>query len=176
MAFLNIPPEYSNRSAAEIAAQAGTGGLPLIPPGKYTGLFVTSEMKPTTTGGQMLVMKAVITQGDHRDTELTERLNLINNNPVAMKIAYETLAKIANAIGLTAIPTDSAALHNKPMTFVVKTEVGQPYKDKNTGETRQGKDYSTIAGYEPIPQVGISGVASVGAATAAVMPWDKKAV
>jgi len=173
MAFLNIPQEYASKTTEEIVANAGTGGLPLIPPGKYQGLFVTSELKPTSNGaGQFLEMKAVITQGEHRDVEFIERLNLINPNATAVKIGYETLAKIAKAVGFAQIPSDSTALHNKPLLLVIKTEKGTPYKDKLTGETKEGKDKSIIAGYEPLPQVGVVGAAPAQTATA--LPWGRK--
>ena len=173
MAFLNIPQEYASKSTEEIVAQAGSGGLPLIPEGKYQGLFVTSEFKPTSSGGEMLVMKAVITQGEYRDTELRENLNLINNNATTVEIAYKTLAKIAKSVGFAQIPSDSSVLHNKPLLLVIKTEKGKQYKDKVTGETREGKDRSVIKGYEALPQVGIVGAAPA-VAQAAAMPWGKK--
>ena len=170
MAFLQIPQEFANRSTDEIVAQAGTGALPLIPPGKYTGLFLSSEMKPTQTGGQMLVMKGVITQGEYKDTELTERLNLVNSNTVAVKIAYETLAKIAKAAGHSSIPSDSNLLHNKPMIFVVETEKGTSYTDKATGEARVGRDRSRLASYEPMPKTGLAGAPAPASPTS--LPWQ----
>lgn len=151
MAFINVPQEFANKDTAEIVANAGSGGLPLIPPGDYVGVFLKSEMKETSTGGQMLVLTGVITQGEHRDTEFTERLNIINSNPIATKIAYETLAKISKAVGLVKIPTDSQALHNKPMIWKIKTEAGKPYQDKVTGETKQGSAKSILSGYDALP-------------------------
>jgi hypothetical protein len=174
MAFLNIPQEYASKSTEEIVANAGTGGLPLIAPGKYHGLFVTSELKPTKDGnGQFLEMKAVITQGEHRDVEFIERLNLINSNATAVKIAYETLAKIAKAVGFAQIPSDSSALHNKPLLLVIKTEKGTAYKDKVTGEIRDGKDKSVLSGFEPLPGIGVAGGAAL-AQQAAALPWGRK--
>jgi len=150
MAFINVPQEFT-KDTAEIVANAGSGGLPLIPAGDYVGVFLKSEMKETSTGGQMLVLTGVITQGEHRDTEFTERLNIINSNPIATKIAYETLAKISKAVGLVKIPSDSAALHNKPMVWKIKTEAGKPYQDKITGETRQGNAKSVLSGFDALP-------------------------
>lgn len=154
MAFLSIPQEFSSKSTSEIVASAGSGSLPLIPEGKYQGVILKSEMKDTQTGGQMLVLSCVVTKGDHADTEFTERLNLINSNPTAVKIAYETLAKIAFAAGFEKIPDDSNKLHNKPMIFVIKTEKGTTFKDKMTGEQREGKDKSVIRSFEPLPKTG----------------------
>ena len=175
MAFLQIPQEFLNKTTDEIVASAGTGSLPLIPPGKYRAVFIDSEMKPSSTGGQYLQLKAVIIHGEHQDVEFIERLNIVNQNATAVKIAYETLAKIAKAVGLAQIPADSSMLHNKPLIIVVKTEKGTPYKDKMTGETREGKDKSVIAGFEAMPQIGVVGTAAAAQPAASpALPWGRK--
>ena len=174
MAFLKVPEEYANKSTEEIVASAGTGGLPLIPPGKYHGIIVKSEFQKTQSGGEMLVLTNVITQGEHRDVEFIERLNLVNDNPVAVKIAFETLAKIAKAVGLSKIPTDSSELHNKPLLLTIKTEAGKPFKDKTTGEERMGKDKSVIGGYEALPKVGVAPMTAGVAQAGSALPWGKK--
>lgn len=169
MAFL---PQTQVTNVEEILANASSGSLPHIPDGEYTGLFVKSEMKQAQSGGQFLELTLVITQGQYKDTEFTERLNLVNNNQTAVKIAYETLARIAKAVGLSTIPQDSNALHNKPFSFKAKTEKGTEFTDKKTGEKRQGKDKSVIDSnsYKALPQVGASN--HVQAAVAGV-PWAK---
>jgi len=94
------------------------GGLPLIPAGKYTAIIVDSELKETSSrNGHLLALKLVITQGDYRDTEFTERLNIINPNETAVKIAYQTLARISEAVGMNQTPSDSTQLHNKPLVI-----------------------------------------------------------
>ncbi len=167
MAFLEIPHEFASKTTDEIVAQAGSP-LPLIPEGKYTAIISTSEMKDTSTGGKMLVAKFVITKGEHMNTELIERYNVVNANQTAVKIAYETLAKIAKAVGLKAIPKNSDAMHNKPLQIVVKTEKGTPFKDKVTGEERLGSDKSVIKGYEALPASEVQ----QSAQKKAKLPWE----
>lgn len=164
MAFLPT----QNESVDEILANAGTGKGPvLLPDGKYTAIIVETDMKSTKDGnGQFLYIKFVITQGQYRDTEFEERLNLVNNNQTAVKIAYESLARLAKALGYDKLPADSKDLHNKPVTLVLKTEAGKPYKDKE-GVTREGKDRSTIYGYEPASGTPVS------AGNANKLPWKR---
>lgn len=167
MAFLQVPQEFASKTTDDIVASAGSP-LPLIPEGKYQAMIVESEIKETSSGGHMLVLKAILTAGDYKGTEFTQRLNIINSNPVAVKIAYEELAKINKALGFKTIQPNSEALHGKPFLATVKTEKGTPYKDRMTGEMREGKDKSVIAGYDAIgPQL-------VGQqANAASLPWQK---
>jgi len=130
------------------------GNMPLIPPGQYQAVIVESEMKATKNGaGQMLVLKQVITQGQYANTEFIERLNIINNNQVAVEIAYKTLARISEALGMAKTPQDSMELHNKPLIIQIETEAGTPWKD-DKGVERQGKDKSIIAKYLPVPAGG----------------------
>jgi len=152
------------------------GGLPLIPPGKYRAVIVESDMKTTKDGnGQYLALKFVITEGQYANTEFTERLNLINNNATAVEIARKTLARICDAFGMDRTPSDSNALHNRPLLIAVETEIGKPYKG-NDGVERQGKDKSIIKGYSgigsesPIP-FDVPAAAGVKPAAA---PWGNR--
>lgn len=171
MAFLPIP---QNMKTDEVIAESGSGGgLPLIPEGDYTGVIVNSEMKSTSTGGQMLVLTAVITQGQYKDTEFTDRLNIVNSNETAVKIAYGTLAKIAKALGMDTLPDDSNKLHNKPLVLEIKTEVAKPYIDKQ-GVERTGTDKSIIKGYKALPTSGNAPTQTTPSASpAGALPWKK---
>ena len=56
----------------------GGGGV-LIPDGQYKALIVNSEMVQTKDKkGQFLALTVLITHGEQKGTELTERLNLVN--------------------------------------------------------------------------------------------------
>jgi len=159
--------------------------MPLIPEGNYTAVIVGSEFKDASTAGNKYVsLKIVVTQGQYANTEFTERLNIINSNPTAVKMAYETLARIAKAVGMASIPDDTSKLHNKPFTLKVVTEEAKPYKDKD-GVEREGKPKSIIdgRGYAPLPSVGthvatigetlnIPATATTPAQTAGKMPWE----
>ena len=145
-----------------------TGGVVKIPDGQYKAVIIDSELKTTSTGnGQFLALKIVITEGQFQDTEFTERLNIINPNSKAVEIAFKTLARISEALGMAQTPQDSAVLHNKPLIIVVGTEAGQDYKDKE-GVTHTGQDKSVIKKYLPLPQVGIGGKPAFASTTAAI--------
>lgn len=158
-----------------------TGGVVKIPDGQYKAVIIDSELKTTSNGnGQFLALKIVITEGQHQDTEFTERLNIINQNSKAVEIAFKTLARISEALGMAQTPQDSSVLHNKPLIIVVATEVGKDYKD-NDGVMRTGQDKSVIKKYLPAPQVGFSGQPAFAASATAQpvqssvqsAPWKK---
>lgn len=131
-----------------VADLPDTGGnTVLIPQGQYKAVIVSSEFKDTNNKeGKYLALKIVLTEGAYANTEFTERLNLINNNQKAVEIAYKTLARISEAVGMTQTPSDSTQLHNKPFVVDVVTEAGEPWTDKD-GNKREGKDKSVIKKY-----------------------------
>ena len=151
------------------------GGIVHIPDGKYQAVIVESELKPTSKNdGQFLLLKLVITQGPQANTELFERLNIINPNNTAVEIAFKTLARISEAVGMDSTPSDSKELHNKPLIIDVGTEAGKPWKDKE-GVEREGKDKSIIKKYLPVGSgvVGVTGAAQASAPAANKLPWQK---
>lgn len=95
-----------------------------VPPGQYIAKVQESEIKETSTGGQMLVLTFGIAAGAYSGKSFITRLNLVNSNPVAVKIANETLATITRACGLGLI-TDSDVLHGIPMVVTLKLNPGQ---------------------------------------------------
>jgi len=152
----------------------GGAGMPLIPPGQYQAVILNSEMVATRSGaGQMLVLDVTITQGQYANTEFKERLNIINSNPVAVEIAYKTLARVSEALGMVQTPADSTQLHNKPLMIEIATEAGEPYVD-NAGVQKQGKDKSIISKWLALPAGGAPNPLAQGAAVspspAAVSP------
>ena len=115
---------------AQLPQQYNTADLPdtggsktvLIPDGQYQAVIVESDFKETSNRqGQYLQLKVVITQGQFQNTEFIERLNIINQNPKAVEIAYKRLARISEAVGMTTTPRDSVELHNKPVLIETKT-------------------------------------------------------
>lgn len=135
------------------------GGPVLIDKGQYKAIFVNSEMKENKKKtGHFIEMKAVITEGRYMNTELIERLNVINPNQIAVKIAYQTLAKISSALGMHETPADTSELHGKPLIITVETDPGQAYEktDPVTGEVKTfpGNDASFIKDYSAVPSVG----------------------
>jgi hypothetical protein len=104
-----------------------------VPAGEYLVCVSDSDMKPTKSGsGQYLQLTFSILQGEHKNRKVYARLNLVNDNVTAVKIAKSELAAICQAVGVAEIK-DSAQLHNKPL--VVKVEVRE-YNGKESNEIR----------------------------------------
>jgi hypothetical protein len=167
-------PVYKTQDVKEVLSEAGSGPMAHIKPGEYKAVITNSELKDTKSGsGQYLQLSVVLTEGEYRDTELVERLNVINDNQTAVKIAYETLARIANAVGLTTMPEDSSAIHNKPFIVKIIDEEGKPYIDNN-GISQEGKVRSAIdsRGYKALPTVGNAESSKVSESTNQAMPWQ----
>lgn len=108
-----------------------------LPAGKYAAAIVGSEIKPTKSGqGQFLELKFQVLDGPHKDRTVFARLNLVNNNPVAVKMAQAELSAICRAVGVLT-PNDSVELHNLPLVISVKCK-----KRSDNGEIA-----NEIAGY-----------------------------
>jgi hypothetical protein len=120
-----------------------------IPPGSYTAMITHSELKDTSTGGQMIVLELDIQEGEFTGRKLFERLNIKNDNPKAVDIAFRTLGEIVKAVGKTTIK-DTEELHNKRLYVEVRIEPAQPYKDKKTGEQKEGSPQNSIKKFLPV--------------------------
>jgi hypothetical protein len=67
----------------DASAVEPSNGYDVLPPGKYLGHIVTSEMRVTKDGaGQYLYLELDILEGQYAGRKLFDRLNLINANPV----------------------------------------------------------------------------------------------
>ena len=107
-----------------------------LPAGEYQAIISESEMKPTKDGqGKFLQMKLQILNGQHQNRTLIDRLNLVNKNDVAVQIAKGTLSSICRAVNVLT-PNDSAELHNKPLTIIVKIK-----NDPNGNPQNEVKGY-----------------------------------
>lgn len=104
----------------------------LIPPGTYEAKIVKSDLAATKDGsGKMLVLEFEITV-DGRRRMHWERLNLVNKNADAVRIATRSLMQIAEAVGVAVPVVDSEDLHHKPMMVTVAIQEGKNgYEDSN---------------------------------------------
>jgi len=118
----------------------------VIPAGSYEAVITDSEMKATTTGGEMLVLSLQILNGEYQNRKVWDRLNLKNKSDTAVQIAKGTLSSICRAVGVMT-PKDSSELHNKPM--LIKIAI-QPAKGEY-GESNTIKSYRPRT-EGPIPQ------------------------
>ena len=109
------------------------GSFEPIPVGEYTVVISASEEKLTKDGnGKYLqLVYDVIDDNEYHGRKIFDRLNLVNNNETAVKIARSALSAICRAVGVMA-PSDSTELHDKP--FIVKVGIrkgNDEYPDSN---------------------------------------------
>ena len=100
-----------------------------IPAGKYLAVIVDSEMKATKNGdGHYLELQFQLLDDPYKNRVLWSRLNLDNQNPLAVQIARGQLSAICRAVGVMQ-PKDSVELHNLPLLVAVKCK-----KREDTGD------------------------------------------
>lgn len=100
-----------------------------IPAGRYMAVITASEMKPNKAGtGQFLELVFTIIEGEYKARQLWARLNLVNPNELAAKIAQAELSALCRAVGVMT-PNDSVELHNLPLVIRVRCR-----KRADTGE------------------------------------------
>jgi len=107
-------------------------GFEPIPAGDYSMQIIESTMKDTKAGtGQYLELRIQVLDAPHTGRLIFERLNLINPNAVAVKIANRTLADICEACGVMEVE-DSEELHGIEFTGKVAiTEAQGDYPPNN---------------------------------------------
>jgi hypothetical protein len=116
-----------------------TASFEAIPAGKYLAAITDSEMKPTKNGsGSYLQLTFTILEGEYKGRVVWARLNLVNPNQTAVKIAQSELSAVCRAVGVMT-PRDSCELHNIPLLVTVKVK-----KREDTGELA-----NEVRGYEP---------------------------
>lgn len=135
-----------------------------MPKGDYLVMMVDSEWKDTKAndGGKYLMFTAEVIDGEYKGRKLFVNLNLINKNPVAVKIAEEDLSAICHAVGEMGVLNDSATLHGKPL--VAKVGVKE-YKGELRNEV---KGFRAMKGAAP---VAAPVAAAPAAAPASAAPW-----
>ena len=95
-------------------------GFDVLPPGKYTAQITSSEMRATKDGqGQYLYLEVDILEGRYAGRKLFDRLNLVNANPEAVRIAQQSLSAICRAVGKLQV-SNSEQLHLIPLIADVR--------------------------------------------------------
>lgn len=125
----------------------------LIPDAWYAARVVSSEMTETAKSresglgnGYMLTLAIEFDEARHpelRGRMVWDRLNIVNPNETAVKIAKKTLAQITEAVGLTEAFSDSEALHLKPLAVKITT------RPASGGYDAQNE----VKGYAPLSKV-----------------------
>jgi hypothetical protein len=97
-------------------------GFEIIPAGKYSAQIIQSEMKDTKAGtGQFLELRLQLLDAPYTGRLVFERLNLVNPNETAVKIANRTLADICEACNIDELE-DSEELHGIELEIELKVE------------------------------------------------------
>jgi hypothetical protein len=122
-------------------SDAGGKDFSPIPEGTYKAVIFDSEVKPTKTGGEMLVLTWEIKDGPHSGRRIWDRLNVKNKNPKAESIAKQDLAAICMAMGLNGV-ADSEELHWKDVS--IKVVVRPP--ENGYDASNEIKGYAAPAG------------------------------
>lgn len=141
-----------------------------IPNGEYPAIVTNSEMKPTSNGkGHYLELTIQIIDGQYKNRNLWDRLNLDNPSDKAVQIAKAQLANLCRAVDVLR-PNDSAELHNRPFLLKVAVEKRQD----NGQNTNVVKGYRSINGQQQ--QGGIAPATTPAApeqTTGGGAPWNK---
>lgn len=144
------------------------------PAGDYEVMITDSAMEQTADKtGQFIKLEYSIQNGQYAGGKFYDRLNVVNKSEKAQEIAYSTLRKIMEAVGVNSI-SDTEQLHNKRMIITVAVQEGKPYQDKTTGETKQGNPQNAIKAYKPYAAAQSTANGTVAAATSSAKPWAKK--
>ena len=104
---------------------AGFDANDAVPAGEYLVEIANTEEKQTKAGtGSYLEFRFKVIEGPHQGHSFWSRLNLRNQNPVAVEIAKQELASICRAIEMPN-PEDSSDMHGEPLLVRVVQTTGQ---------------------------------------------------
>ncbi len=142
-----------------------------LPAGPYQAVALSSEVRTTKSGGEMLTYKMQITDGKYANRVLLARFNTKNSSEQAMQIARSQLAEFCRAAGVLEM-TDTDDLLGRPVSIRVAIRPAQNgYPEQN-----EIKGFGSLSGapstpsYPAAPAPAPSRPAVTGA-----KPWQKAA-
>ena len=147
-----------------------------LPAGDYTMQVIESDIKPTKTGGDQLVLTLEVMDGPMSSRHVWDRLNIRNQNADAQRIAQRNLADLCLAVGIASL-RNSEDLHFKP--FVGRVSI-KPDKTGQYGPSN-GVRYKPRGGQPPASKAAAERPAAAPAAQAAqrpaqgAKPWQRPA-
>lgn len=124
-----------------------------VPNGDYVAKIVASAYKPTKAkNGHYVEFVFEIMSGEFSKKQIWRRLSVDNQSETTCKIAFEELATIARAIGMTHGFMETNNYHGKPMVITTTIEPAQGKYSEFNGIT----GYAAVPGAINLPAVGDS--------------------
>lgn len=115
-----------NFDARTVAPNTGAEALPA---GTYPVMISGTEEKPNKArNGSYLEITMTVQGGEYANRKITERLNLKNQSPQAVEIAYGTLSTICHCAGILVLQ-DTQQLHGK----MLQVSISKVPRDDNPG-------------------------------------------
>lgn len=155
-----------------------------IPAGWYNVKIIKSENKPSAKGGVYLELEFEVIDGEYANRRVWERLNVQNDNELAVKIAFQQLAALCNATNVQVL-NDSSALHGIPVRAKLKVVPPRTVGDKTyeaSNEIAQG-GFESIQGsatttappaWSPPAQAAAAPAPGWNPPSTTPPPWEKK--
>ena len=144
----------------------------------YLAQIIESEIADTKSGsGQMLKLTFEIMSGQHESRRIWDRLNIVNANPDAQRIAQQQLKRLCDACGTGAI-SDSEELHFKPIHIRVGIRVDKTgnYGPQNTiTKCWEGPGGGPAQTVKPAPAKAATAKPSPKPAASSGRPWSNRA-
>jgi len=169
-------------------AQEANESFDPMPAGWYAMQIVESEMKESrSSSGQYLQLTFEMLEQAHpqfKGRKAFERLNLINPNETAVRIARGDLTKICQSLGMMQMVTDSEVLHHKPIAVKLKIRPASGQYEANNEICGYDGVANRIAapGAAPAPAAQVAQAAPVAAgaptgapAPGSTPPWQRPA-
>lgn len=129
-------------------------GFDLLPVDKYNLAITKTEMKPTSSGGEMLNLESTVQDGKFAGRVIFSTLfmvappNATEGQQKAVRIAKWTLDTILTACGIAALTESYDDLLALPFVGQVEVESGKP-KDKNNPDGEKYADRNVIKKFFP---------------------------
>lgn len=144
-----------------------------LPAGDYLMQVIESDIKPTKTGGEQLVLTLEVLEGTHSNRRVWDRLNIKNQNADAQRIAQRALADLCLAVGVTSL-RQTETLHFKPFTgrLTIKADKTGQYGPSNSVRYK-AKGGAVPAGKAPAQAGAAAAAQAAKPAATGAKPWQR---
>ena len=132
MAFLHLNQE----EIAKASDNFGEWSQP-VPPGEYSTVIKTADIKPTKSGADALFIEFSIENSEYFGDIVSDWLNLYSRTEKARNIGYSKLKTLSKMLGYGDIVNDTAQLVGGKVNIVVSLEDTE-YTTQD-GETKKGQ-------------------------------------